>query len=282
MLRNFLRVTTSIAFAFLFSASAHAQSSQTLNAAGAPPKILNVVHQLLIPGKGSAYSQLLGHIAETYSQARIPVYWIQADSLTGPTGEMSLNFFDSFADAEAVGNALAQAVASRPMLAQMQDQLLGYVSSETNSVAVRREGISYRANSVDFSKAHVLRVATILVRQGHEQEFEEAIKDLSAAYGRLNADAPWITYEVNAGAPSTTFVIFMPMHSLKEMDDYIARTGRPLREAEGDTISSRLQEIARDSYISWDSELYIVSPSTSHVPDEFAAGDPSFWRPTHR
>jgi hypothetical protein len=281
MLRSFLRVTAGIALGTLISASALAQSSQTLNAAGAPPKIINIVHQLLIPGKGSAYSQLENRIAETYSQAQIPVYWLQADSLTGPTGEMSLNFFDSFADAEAVANTLAQAVASRPGLAQMQQQLLGYISSETNAIAVRREGISYRAISVDFSKAHVLRVATILVRQGHEQEFEEAMKDLSAAYARLNADAPWITYQVNAGAPSTTFVIFMPMHSLKEMDDYVARTG-PLREAEGDAISSRLQEIARGAYVSWDSELYVVSPSTSHVPDDFTAGDPSFWRPAHR
>lgn len=282
MLRNFLRVAAGVALGLVLSSSARAQSSQTLNAAGASPKILNIVHQLIIPGKGSAYSQIENRIAETYSQAQIPVYWLQARSLTGPTGEISLNFFDSFANAEAVGDALAQAVAGRPGLAQMQQQLLGYVSIETNAIAVRRESISYHSNLVDFSRAHVLRVATILVRQGREQEFEEAMKDLSAAYGRLNADVPWVTYQVNAGAASTTFVIFMPMRSLKEMDDYVARTGRPLRETEGDAISSRLQEIARDAYVSWDSELYTVSPSASHIPDEFAAGDPSFWRPAHR
>lgn len=281
MLRDFLRLAALVAIGFLLAGSARAQSSQTLNASGAPPKILNIVHQLLIPGKGAAYSQLLGRIADTYNQAHIPVYWLQAQSLTGSGGGMSLNFFDSFASAEAAGDTLAQVVASRPALAQMQEQLLGYVSSETSAIAVRREGISYRANSVDFSKAHILRVATTLVRQGHEQEFEEAIKDLSAAYERLNANAPWVTYQVNAGAPSTTFVIFMPMDSLREMDDYVARTG-PLREAEGDAISSRLQEIARDAYVSWDSELYTISPSTSHVSDEFAAGDQSFWRSAHR
>ena len=262
----------------VFSAPAvRAQINQASRLAGEPPKILNIVHQLLIPGKGSAYAQLLGHIAKTYAQAQIPVYWIQAQSLTGSYGEMSLNFFDSFANAEAALNTLAQTVASRPTLAQMQEQLLGYVSSETNTIAVRRDDISYHAATIDFSKASVLRVATILVRQGHEDEFAQAMKDLSAAYGKLNADAPWATYQVNAGAPSTTFVILMPMRSLKEMDDYIART-RALRDAEGDPVYLRLQETARNAYVSWDSEIYIVNAAVSHVADDFAAGDPQFWR----
>lgn len=258
-------------------ASVRAQTNQTINAAGEPPKILNVVHQLLIPGKGSDYSQLLDRIAQSYEQAQIPVYWMQSQSLTGPYGQMSLNFFDSFAEAEAVNDRLMRAVASRPAIAQMQEQLLGYVSSETNAIAVRRDDISYRAGTIDFSKAHILRVATILVRQGHEQEFAEAIKGLRGAYERLNANAFWATYQVNAGAPSTTFVILMPMRSLKEMDDYIART-KQLRDAEGPTVASRLQEIARDAYVSWDSELFMVYPAASHVSPNFAAGDPQFWQ----
>ena len=263
---------------YLLSAPAvRAQTNQTLNTAGELPKILNVVHQSLIPGKGSAYSQLLDRIAQDYDQAEIPVYWIQSQSLTGSYGEMSLNFFDSFTEAEAVSNSLTQAVTDRPALAQMQEQLLGYVSSETNAIAFRRDDISYRATSIDFSKARILRVATILVRQGHEDEFAEAIKGLRSAYERLNANAFWVSYQVNAGAPSTTFVILMPMLSLKEMDDYIART-KQLRDAEGPTIASRLQQIARDAYASWDSELYVVDAAASHVSRQFASGDPQFWQ----
>lgn len=73
----------------------------------------------------------------------------------------------------------------------------------------------------------------------------------------------------------------MPMRSLSEMDDYVARS-RALHESEGETVYSRLQAIARDAYVSWDSELYTVSPSTSHVSNDFAGGDPSLWRPSSR
>ncbi len=281
MLRNSLRWAAGIGLSLLLTCSAHAQSSQALNAAGAAPEILNIVHQQLIPGKEVDYANLLGRIANEYSQRRIPVYWLGAQSFTGDLGAIYLNLFNSFAEAQAVNDTLNNAMAANPDLVPIQEQLLTFTSRVTNAVAIRRNGLSYRANSVDFSKARVLRVATILVRQGHEQEFEEAMKDLSAAYGRLNANAPWVTYQVNAGAPSTTFVIFLTMRSLKEMDDYVARS-RGLRGAEGETVYSRLQAIARDAYISWDSELYIVSPSTSHVSDEFAAGDSGFWRPAAR
>lgn len=275
--RSISVVSLGICICVLSAASLRAQTNQTINASGEPPKILNVVHPLLIPGKGAAYSQLLDRIAQTYEQAQIPVYWIQSQSLTGSYGEVSLNFFDSFADAEAAGNNLRQAVGSRPALAQMQEQLLGYVSSETNAMAFRRDDISYRAASVDFSKARILRLATILVRPGHEEEFAEAVKGLRNAYERVNATAFWVTYQVNAGAPSTTFVILMPMRSLKEMDDYLARTPQ-LRDAEGPAIASRLQEIARNAYASWDSELYLVDAAASHVSRDFAAGDPQFWQ----
>lgn len=279
-MRSFASVAT-LGFCLLFAGSVHGQSNQTLNAAGEPPKILNIVHQTLIPGKGSAYAKLLQSIAGAYEQAKIPVYWLQAQSLTGSYEAVSLNFFDSFAEAENAANAIAQAAVAAPSLGPMQEQLLGYVSSQTNAFAVRRDDLGYRANLVDFSKARILRLATIHVRQGHEEEFAEAIKGLRAAYAKLNADAPWVTYQVNAGAPSSTFVIFLPMHSLKEMDDYIARTGQ-LRAAEGETVYSRLQEIARAAYISWDSELFFVTPSASHVSDGFAAGDRQFWKGARR
>lgn len=244
---------------------------------GEPPKIVNIVHQELIPGKGGAYSDLLARIADVYNEKKIPVYWISAPSLTGPSSVLTVNFFDSFTEAQAALDMLGRAAAANPDLAAMQQQLLGFVSHERNELAFRRDDLGYRWNAIDFSKARILRVATILVRQGHEAEFAESIHELRDAYAKLNATAYWVTYQVTAGAPSTTFVIFLPMHSLNEMDDYVARV-EALPQAEGPTTAQRLQQIARDAYRSWDSELFVISPTESHVPAEFVAGDPAFWR----
>ena len=260
-----------------FALSVRAQSNQAARLPGEPPKILNIVREQLIPGKSVAYANLLERIGAEYTRRRIPVYWFGAQSFTGPLEGLYLNFFESFAEMNAANDALNKAVAASPALAQMQEQLLTCTSSVTNAFAVRRDDLGYRWDSIDFSKARVLRVATIQVRQGHEAEFTEAIRGLRAAYARLNATAYWVTYQVTAGAPSSTFVIFLPMRSLDEMDDYINRLPA-LPEAEGPTVAQKLQQIARDAYRSWDSELFSVSPSQSHMPADFVAGDPAFWR----
>lgn len=267
--------------AALIGPAARAQGNQVSRLPGEPPKILNIVREQLIPGKAGAYADLLGHIGAKYSQRRIPVYWYGAQSFTGPLGALYLNFFGSFAEMQGTNEALSKAVAADPQLGPMQEQLLTFTSSVTNAFAVRRDDLGYRWDAIDFSKARVLRVATIVVRQGHEAEFAEAIRGLRAAYARLNANAYWVTYQVTAGAPSSTFVIFLPMRSLDEMDDYITRLGA-LPEAEGPATAGRLQQIARDAYRSWDSELFLVNPNVSHVPDDFAAGDPAFWRGARR
>jgi len=41
----------------------------------------------------------------------------------------------------------------------------------------------------------------------------------------------------------------------------------------------RLQQIARESYVNTESNLYAVNSEMSHVSKEFAAGDPNFWTP---
>lgn len=270
-----------VALAFLgFAPAARAQTNQAARLPSEPPKVLNIVHQQLVPGKTGAYVDLLTRIAGKYASKRIPVYWITSQSLTGPSEALTLNFFDSFAEAQQSLDVLGQATAGDPELAAMQEQLLEFVRRENNQMAVRRDDLGYRWNAIDFSRTRVLRVATVRVRQGHEAEFAEAIRTLRRAYGRLNADSPWVTYEVTAGAPASTFVILLPMHSLSEMDDYIARV-RSLPEAEGPAAAARMQQIARDAYRSWDSELFIINPSASRVSAEFAAGDPRLWRAAH-
>jgi len=273
-------LTAGVVFTLMaFAPSLCAQSNQASRLPGEPPKILNIVRQQLIPGKAGAYAELLKRIGAEYNRRGIPVYWYGAQSFTGPLEGLYLNFFESFAEMNATNDALNKAVAANPALAQMQEQLLTYTSGVTNAFAVRRDDLGYRWDAIDFSKVRVLRVATIQVRQGHEAEFAEAIRGLRAAYARLNANAYWATYQVTAGAPSSTFVIFLPMRSLDEMDDYINRLAA-LPEAEGPGVAGQLQQIARDAYRSWDSELFSVNPSQSHMPADFMTGDPAFWRAT--
>jgi hypothetical protein len=171
-----------------------------------------------------------------------------------------------------------QLFSSHPQLAHLQEQLRALQSSESTIIAVRRNDLGYRVNRIDLSKARYMRVLEVRLRPGHESDFVESFKLLSAAYEKIDADMPWVIYQANVGMPSPSFLVFVPMRALKENDAYLTRAPK-LREAEGDAGFDRMQQIARDAYASTESNLYAINPETSHIPKEIVDGDPDFWLP---
>jgi hypothetical protein len=191
---------------------------------------------------------------------------------------LSFDPFDSFEQVEAAFADWAQIFGSHPDVARMQGELDALVSSERTIIAMRRDDLGYRPQAIDFSKARFLRVLEVRVIPGRESDFAEAFRILAGAYEKINADTPWVVYQVSAGMPAPAFFVFLPMRALKQNDDLLDWR-RSLREAEGEEGVQRTQQIAHDAYISTESNLYVISPEMSHVSREFAEGDPGFWLP---
>jgi hypothetical protein len=141
---------------------------------------------------------------------------------------------------------------------------------------VRRDDLGYRVNSINLAEAHAMRVLEVRLNPGHENDFVDAFKTLAAAYEKMSSDLPWVVYQVNAGMPSPSFLVFAPMVALRQNDDLLERR-KALQEAEGEEGSRRMQQIAREAYASTESNVYVVSPEMSHVTKEFAAENPEFW-----
>jgi hypothetical protein len=207
----------------------------------------------------------------------VPNSWIVLESVTGDSEVLSFDPFDSFAH---IGKAFAKwgpIYAAHPELGKFQAQINGALASQRTIIAERRDDLSYRVNRIDLSKARFLRVLEVRLHPGHEGEFAEAFKNLTAAYEKTESDLPWVVYQVNVGMPSPTFFAFVPMRTLAQNDDLLNLRDL-LHEAEGEA-AERMQQIARAAYAHTESNLYAVSPEKSHVSKEFAAGDPEFWTP---
>lgn len=202
-------------------------------APGAPPKLLNIVHEQMIPGKEGKYGQLLATIARAYTRANAPVYWLETQSLSGSSESLTFNFLDSFEDYEKTFAALGQAMAAHPEWGPMQDQLLGFVSNVTTLIATRRDDMGNRVDTIDFSKTRLLCVTTG-----------------SAFFSSGASEAPWVVYEVSAGAPMPRFVILQPLGSLKDAAAALSN---------GKTLSSGTGE----------SNLYMINAAQSHMPAGF-------------
>lgn len=274
-------VTALLPFYMTIPRIAPAQDQAPPTVAGAPPQMLVLVHREFVPGKSPELRKLEAAIARACNQIIVPNSWIDLESLTGPPEALSFDPFDSFEQMEAAFADWAQIFASHPDLARMQGELDPLVSSERTIIAVRRDDLGYRPQSIDFSKARFLRVLEVRVIPGRESDFAEAFRTLAGAYEKINANTPWVVYQVNAGMPSPAFIVFLPMRALKQNDDLLDWR-RSLREAEGEEAVQRTQQIAHDAYISAESNLYVISPEMSHVSREFAEGDPGFWSPKAR
>jgi len=245
----------------------------------APPKILLLVHQTFLPGKTAAREELEVAMSQACNRLSVPLSWIALDSVTGRKDAVSFDPFDSFASMEVAGEAWAQVLRDSHQVARLQEEINDLVASEHAVIATRRDDVGYRASSIDLSRARILRTLEVRVHPGREKDFVDAFKVLAAAYEKTNSDLPWVVYQVNSGLPSPTFIIFVPMHALRQNDDLLSRR-QAIQAAEGEAGFEQMQQIARDAYETTESNIYAIHPEMSHVPSEFISGDPDFWSPT--
>jgi hypothetical protein len=257
---------------------ASAQEQATSGDATSPPNMLLLVRQEIKFGKAAERRKLEIASARDYDRLKVPISWIDLESLTGPPQTLFFDPLDSYDNLDQSFATYGQLLASHPDLARLQEDIEALVSGEKTFIAVRRDDLGFRPQTIDLSRARFMRVLEVRVYPGHEADFVEAATILAQAYDKIDADTPWVVYQVNAGAPSPCFLVFLPMFSLKQNDDLL-NWRQDLRAAEGDESAQRLEQIAKEAFASTETNLYVISPEMSHVQKDFAEGDPDFWSP---
>jgi hypothetical protein len=265
---------------FLCAQNAPAQVDESPNPAAEPPKMLLLVHQEFKFGKEGERRKLEVAISRACEPLHVPNDWIDLESLSGPTEALFFDPFDSFEQLDTAFADWERIFGTHPELARMQAELKALVTGERTIIAMRRDDLGYRPQAIDLSRARFLRVLEVRLHPGHESDFVEAFRILGAAYEKMKADSPWVIYQVNVGMPSPTFLVFVPIRALKQ-NDVLLSWRKGIREAEGEEAAHQMEQIAREAYASTESNLYVISPETSHVSKNFADGDPEFWSP-HR
>jgi len=264
---------------FLTSASVlQGQTPEALNPAGAPPRFLNFVDVQLKPGRAGAYARLEADLVRAYNGAQVDVHWLCLQAITGPSGVLYLNFFDSFEEYENIFATYGQALSRHPDVLQMQERLQENTSGDKTVIGVRRDDLGYRVSAIDFSKMRRLRIREFHVRSGHERGFVEAAKVVAASYEKIALETPWVVYQADSGAVGSTFFVLYPMRSLTDWDNVLAKGG-PLSDAQAEIGGERLPQILLEAIASAENQMYVVSPERSHMPKDFTDGDPGFWTP---
>jgi len=117
------------------------------------------------------------------------------------------------------------------------------------------------------------------VRQGHEAAFEAAAKAYrSAAQRAAPQTTRWRLYEVIAGLPGPTYIVFNSVATVSEFDRGMTDSQaimRGLTVEEGAT----LEKFSKESSLSVETNRFRLDPGQSYVSKETRASDPGLWMP---
>jgi len=260
----------------LLSREVYAQAAKA--SPGAPPKVLLLVHQQMIPGKAGERQRLEVETSRRFDALNVPITWIELEAVTGPPQALFFDPANSFEELDRAGAMLGDTFAAHPELAQLQQQIEERLASSKTVVAVRRDELGLGTDRVDLTKARYLRITVVSLRPGHERDFAAAQNILTLALSRSHAEAAWVVYEVNSGMTQPTFLVVEALRSLRDIDKELDMA-HTIQQTLAETEQRHLDQIAQEAYMSVERNLYAFHPDMSHVAKEFASGDPAFWTP---
>lgn len=233
---------------------------------GGPPKILQIGREEVKTGKGPAH--------EAY-EARWTTA-VKAKTKTPYIGMVSINSneawwitgYDSFAALEKDG------AATESVMTQFVPGDAEYINSTRGMIARFRDDLSYNV-SKPLGDAHGFTITTARVRPGHVTEYEELRKTVKEAFTRgNNSNARFAIYQVVAGAPAGTFLVFAPFKSLGERDAQMGMAS-PFNAEE----QAKLNDLASKAIISSEPQIFMFNPKFSNPSADLVAAAPDFWKP---
>jgi hypothetical protein len=215
-----------------------------------------------------------------YRKANLKYYYLGTTSMTGPSEAWFFSAYGSMEDVEKANmtleaNKAVQAEIDRVGVAD-GDLLTGVRST----YLFYNSDLSYRPN-FNVGEYKYFMVDTYRIKLGHYEKFAEMRKEVNAAHEKANMDEHMLVYNVGLGAPAGTVMVFEPLKSLKEFDDFPKTHGKgsAYYEATGDAGRKMFTDFAREDEQFFVRDLLAFSPGMSFVSEKVIATDPSFWKP---
>jgi hypothetical protein len=263
-------------FALLAITTSGIAFAQDKPADAMPPKILTVTREYTKPGRaGTPHEKAESAFVQAMTSAKWPTHYLAVDSITGKPRSLFFTAYDSFDAWEK--DTLAEQ--KNPTLSAALDRASagdGELLTDTDSVVLAfRQEYSLRPE-VDIPHSRYFEISLFQVRQGHDKEWEEMVKLVTAAYEKI-PDAHWLAYAVVYGLPDTTYIIFNPIKSAAEIDKSFA-AGKQFEAAMGEEGMTKLGELTAAAIETSQTNLFAFNPRMSYVSDEWLKADPEFWK----
>jgi hypothetical protein len=243
-----------------------------------PPKVLVIAREVVKPGKSAAHAKWEEGYPRAYAKANWPTPYLAMSAITGENRVLFLVGYDSMAAWEKDATALDK----NPVISAANDALGSkdgdFLSESKEAVFTYQEELSYQPDA-PVAGARGFIVVGISVKPGHGKHFEDIRKMVRAAHEKANLVDHYAVYHCVAGAPSGLYLIFIPIKSLADVDQFPTVHGKTYEDALGEDGQNKIREFNMQGVESTETQLFMFSPKMSYPPKEWVEADHDFWAP---
>ncbi|GAC1490334.1 MAG: hypothetical protein NVS1B5_15190 [Gemmatimonadaceae bacterium] len=251
---------------------AHAQQLPT-----SQPKYLRIIREEVKFGRGTDHAKIEAGWPAAFERAKSPDFYLAMESMTGASEAWFIIPEESNAAAEAT---MKRDMADKQLSAEF-DRLTKldaeFVTNVTTVLTAARPDLSF-GTYPDLSRQRFWQISWFRVRPGHQQQFEAAAKTYTAVSKRVAPNAAFRVYEVIAGLPGPTFLIFSSLGSYAEFDA-VAIDGQKTWSGMTPEELSVMNKFSTDGMVNIETHRFRLSPTMSYVPRSVRLSDPAFWMP---
>jgi hypothetical protein len=267
-------------FLSLFLPMVVAGGATTAAAQGIPttqPKFLTIFREQVKVGRAADHAKWEAGWPAAYEKAKSPYNYLAYASVTGPS---EVWYVTPLASQAAFGEMTAREDADPALRGELDRLARGdaeFVSEATALQAVARPELSH-GSFPDVTTMRFWEITTFRVKPGHAADFAAAAKAYASAAARSAPSASWRTYEVVAGAPDGTYLVFSSVASFADFDK-MATDGEATWKGMTYDERSAMSKFATDATLSTVTNRFRLDPAQSYVPLETRQKDPAFWMP---
>ena len=239
-----------------------------------PPPYLQIVREEVKSGHAGPHVQTEAGWPRAFGKAKIANNYIALTTIFGPTEAWFVEGHGSIAEIDAVNKAIEAA----PGLSQELDRLSMADAAHIGAlrtVLARFSPESSNPGEINPAEARAWEVTVFRVRPGKEASFFEGAKLYQSLVQQAKAEAPWASYQVMAGMPGPTYLVFSPHKTLAEIDPATG-VGAAIEKAMNEETMKKFGAIS-EGFISVENFVFVPSPEMSYPTADWMKQDPKFW-----
>jgi len=241
------------------------------------PALITIVREEVKAGRVADHAKHEAGWPAAFERAKSPDYYLALVSMTGPNEAWYVAPYASHtAMAEGMKRDDADAVLSAE-LARLSKTDAEYLNGIRTIQAAARTDLSM-AEFPDVAKMRFWELTIFRVRPGHEAPFEAAAKAYRSAAQRSAPSTRWRLYEVIAGMPGPTYIVFGSVAGYGEFDRGMTEAQATMRGATAEE-GAALEKFSKEGLLNVETNRFRLDPVQSYVSKDVRASDPAFWMP---